>query len=104
MRNARLDVTVKAAEWLLRIEDGSLTAADRAEFLAWLKASPLNVREYLGVARTDRRLQRAFKERAKRPADAALLEQMHRAAEHLEQTAHTRSKGRQKANGKSNAG
>jgi hypothetical protein len=47
----RLDAVLQAAEWLLRNEDEPLTEADKAEFLAWLKASPLNVREYLGVAR-----------------------------------------------------
>ena len=119
MRRTRLDATVRAAEWLLRIEDGPLTDADRAGFLAWLKASPLNVREYLGVARTGRRLQGAFKKRAVGPgARAAMqerlveemrraameerLEEMRRAAESLGLTAHTRSKGRNKANGGSN--
>jgi len=62
MRRPKFDATLRAAEWLLRIEDGPLTEADKAEFLAWLKASPVHVREYLGVARAGSRLPIAIKE------------------------------------------
>jgi len=62
MRPPKFSTTLRAAEWLLRIEEGPLTEADKAEFMAWLKASPIHVREYLGVARAGSRLPKAIKE------------------------------------------
>ena len=40
----------QALEWHLRQREGELSAAARAEFMDWLRASPLNVREYLELA------------------------------------------------------
>jgi transmembrane sensor len=36
-----------AAEWISRLEDESLSATDRAEFVAWLRESPLHIAEML---------------------------------------------------------
>jgi ferric-dicitrate binding protein FerR (iron transport regulator) len=60
----RLDAVLQAAEWLLRNESESLTEAEKGEFLAWLIASRVNVREYLGVARAARQLPDALKKYA----------------------------------------
>ena len=46
----------QAAEWFIANQTGSFGEKDAAEFLAWLKASPVHVREYLGVARVARHL------------------------------------------------
>ena len=55
-------VLLETAEWLLRIEDGPLSEAEKSEFLAWLRSKPLHVRKYLRAARVARQLPRAFKE------------------------------------------
>ena len=47
----RAAIAQQAAEWFLANQAGSLAEEDGAAFLAWLKASPVHVREYLGVAR-----------------------------------------------------
>jgi transmembrane sensor len=47
IRNA---IAEQAAEWYVRNEAGSLGDRERAEFIAWLRASPRHVEEYLGVA------------------------------------------------------
>ena len=56
-----LDAVLQAAEWFLRNESEPLNESEKAEFLAWLKASPLHVREYLAVARTSHHLPAAIK-------------------------------------------
>ena len=40
----------QAGEWFVAHRAGSLSAAERREFEAWLRASPIHVEEYLGVA------------------------------------------------------
>jgi transmembrane sensor len=52
----RSAIAQQAAEWFIANQTGSLGAEDAAEFLAWLKASPVHVREYLGIARVARHL------------------------------------------------
>jgi transmembrane sensor len=47
----RAAIAEQAGEWFIANEAGSLAEEDVAAFLAWLKASPVHVREYLGVAR-----------------------------------------------------
>lgn len=54
-------VRLEAAVWLLRIEDGPLSEAEKSDFLAWLKESPSHVRKYLRAARVARYLPLAFK-------------------------------------------
>lgn len=44
-------IAVKAGEWFIANQAGTLGEEDSAAFLAWLKASPIHVREYLGVVR-----------------------------------------------------
>ena len=46
----RAVIADQALEWHLRQREGELSAAARAEFMDWLRASPLNVREYLELA------------------------------------------------------
>ena len=55
----RSAIAQQAAEWFIANETGSFAEEDAAEFLAWLKASPVHLREYLGVARVARRLSAA---------------------------------------------
>jgi transmembrane sensor len=47
----RAAIAQQAAEWFIANQAGSLAEEDGAAFLAWLKASPVHVSEYLGVAR-----------------------------------------------------
>jgi transmembrane sensor len=52
----RTAIAQQAAEWFIAHQAGPLPEDDGAAFLAWLKASPIHVREYLGVARVARHL------------------------------------------------
>ena len=47
----RAAIAEQAGEWFIANRSGTLSAENSAAFLAWLKASPIHVREYLGVAR-----------------------------------------------------
>jgi transmembrane sensor len=55
----RSAITQVAAEWYAAHRSGPLAEADRAAFLAWLKASPIHIEEYLGVAALERTLRSA---------------------------------------------
>jgi transmembrane sensor len=44
-------IAQQAGEWFIANQTGPLSDEDGAAFFAWLKASPIHVREYLGVAR-----------------------------------------------------
>ncbi len=55
----RSAITQVAADWYAAHRSGPLQEADRAAFLAWLKASPIHIEEYLGVAALDRALSAA---------------------------------------------
>ncbi|HZI26677.1 MAG TPA: FecR domain-containing protein [Gemmatimonadaceae bacterium] len=46
----RAAVAQQAGTWFIANQSGSLEQAERADFMAWLKASPIHVEEYLGVA------------------------------------------------------
>jgi transmembrane sensor len=46
----RTAVAQQAGTWFIANQAGSLEPAERAEFVAWLKASPVHVQEYLGIA------------------------------------------------------
>jgi transmembrane sensor len=52
----RAAITQVAADWYAAHRAGSLPETERIAFLAWLKASPLHIEEYLGVAALDRTL------------------------------------------------
>jgi transmembrane sensor len=52
----RAAITQVAADWYAAHRAGPLAEADRAAFLAWLKASPIHIEEYLGVAALERTL------------------------------------------------
>jgi transmembrane sensor len=47
-------VTERAAEWFIAHRGGTLSSTERAEFVAWLRASPEHIREYLAVAGASR--------------------------------------------------
>jgi transmembrane sensor len=47
----RAAIAQQAGDWFIANQAGPLTDEDGAAFLAWLKASPIHVREYLGIAR-----------------------------------------------------
>jgi transmembrane sensor len=49
-------IAQQAGEWFIAHQAGPLAAGDNAAFLAWLRASPIHVQEYLGVARVARGL------------------------------------------------
>jgi transmembrane sensor len=74
-QSIRFAITQIAADWYMAHRAGSLSQADREEFLAWLKASPIHLEEYLGVAA----LERALPEAAKNPpvSLATLIESAH---------------------------
>jgi transmembrane sensor len=55
----RSAITQVAADWYAAHRSGPLPEAERAAFLAWLKASPIHIEEYLGVAALDRTLSAA---------------------------------------------
>jgi transmembrane sensor len=46
----RTAVAQQAGEWFVANQTGELSHADRTAFVAWFKASPIHVEEYLGVA------------------------------------------------------
>ena len=52
----RSAITQVAANWYAAHRAGPLPEADRAAFLAWIKASPVHIEEYLGVAALERTL------------------------------------------------
>jgi transmembrane sensor len=55
----RAGVASQAWEWFVANQAGILERPDRAAFIAWLKASPLHIEEYLGVALISRDLRAA---------------------------------------------
>lgn len=60
----------EAAEWVLELQRGSLGAAQREELVDWLRESPLNVAEFLRVARVAQALD-GFQSWARLPEAAA---------------------------------
>jgi transmembrane sensor len=53
-------IAEQAGKWFIAQQTESLTEEESASFLAWLKTSPLHVREYLGIARIARQLPTAL--------------------------------------------
>ena len=52
----RTAIATQAAEWFIANPSDTLPETERAAFLAWLKTSPVHVREFLGVAAVARDL------------------------------------------------
>jgi transmembrane sensor len=52
----RAAIAQQAGEWFIANQEDTLSSEEGAAFLAWLKASPVHVREYLGIARIARHL------------------------------------------------
>jgi transmembrane sensor len=52
----RSAITQVAADWYAAHRAGPLSDTERAAFLAWIKASPIHIEEYLGVAALERTL------------------------------------------------
>lgn len=63
-----LAVAERAAEWVVRLPDATL--AERREFTAWLRDSPLNVREFLLAASCKELLERLVTESSLSSASA----------------------------------
>lgn len=55
----RSAISQVAADWYMAYRAGPMPEAKRAEFLAWLKSSPLHIEEYLGIAALERVLSQA---------------------------------------------
>jgi transmembrane sensor len=49
-RPIRSAISQLAADWFAAHRGGPLSSGEREEFLCWLKASPIHIEEYLGVA------------------------------------------------------
>lgn len=52
----RIREALEAAEWVQRLESGPLATTDRAEFVDWLRESPVHVAEMLRAAKVHRAL------------------------------------------------
>jgi transmembrane sensor len=52
-------ITQLAADWFVAHRTRPLSDAERAEFLGWLKSSPVHIEEYLGIAALERILPHA---------------------------------------------
>jgi ferric-dicitrate binding protein FerR (iron transport regulator) len=65
-----LDAALEAAQWFLRHDGPPLSTRDKTDFLAWLRASPVHVREYLAVARAARSIPSAVEKYAERTPDS----------------------------------
>ncbi len=52
----RAAIAEQAGEWFIANQAGALSDDDGAAFLSWLQASPIHVKEYLGVAHIARNL------------------------------------------------
>jgi transmembrane sensor len=66
-------IAQQAGEWFIAHQAGQLPAEDCTAFLAWLRASPIHVQEYLGVARVAHEL-RAAVGNAEIPLESFLAE------------------------------
>jgi transmembrane sensor len=55
-RNARQQIAERAAFWLLTLQSGEVTSAQRAEFVDWLRRSPQHIAEMLRVCQVQREL------------------------------------------------
>lgn len=69
----RAVVSQQAADWVVTNQDGMPDEMQRADFVAWLKASPMHVDEYLGMALVTRDLRTVTRDAEGSPE--ALLEQ-----------------------------
>lgn len=58
----RAVVSQQAADWVVTNQDGMPDDVQRADFVAWLKASPIHVEEYLGMALVARDLRAASRD------------------------------------------
>ena len=58
----RAAIARQAGDWFINNQAGTLSAEDGAAFLTWLRASPIHVREYLGVARIAHHMPAAVRE------------------------------------------
>jgi transmembrane sensor len=61
-RPIRSAISQLAADWFAAHRGGPLSPGEREEFLGWLKASPIHIEEYLGVAALERTLQDAVRD------------------------------------------
>lgn len=52
MNRMQVLLAEQAAEWVVRLQDSNASAQERAEFAAWVRASPLHVIEFLNAKAT----------------------------------------------------
>src|ERR1700722_18782495 len=71
MQSIKMTIAQEAVDWFVRHRGGLCSSEERAEFAAWLKASPLHVEEYLRTAVASRDLQAAARS-AQTSVDAIL--------------------------------
>src|SRR4029453_8061735 len=70
----RIAAAGQAAEWFITNQDATPDSAQRAAFVAWLKASPIHIEEYLGVALVSRDLRTAAEGDSDRVLEALVNE------------------------------
>jgi len=70
------DVKQSAAEWLVRLQSGTMPLAEREQFVDWLRASPAHVAEMLHLARMHKGLSEfsQWADIAPEPAADSLIE------------------------------
>jgi transmembrane sensor len=61
-RSVRSAIAQVASEWFMAHRTGPLSERERERFLAWLKASPVHMEEYLRIAALERSVAEAAKE------------------------------------------
>lgn len=67
------EVAEQAAHWFLCNREGDLSAAQRAEFMAWMKGSPEHVRAYLHALHLHRQVGAAMSVHAQQQGSGATL-------------------------------
>lgn len=67
------EVAEQAARWFLCNREGGLSAAQRAEFMAWMKRSPEHIRAYLHALHVHRQVGAAMSAHAQEQGDRAVL-------------------------------
>jgi transmembrane sensor len=67
----RISIADQAVDWFIENRDGPLEVEQRAAFVAWLKASPVHIEEYLAVSVISLDMKRA-KPRSDAPRETAL--------------------------------
>lgn len=70
------EVAEQAAHWFLCNREGDLNAAQRAEFMAWMKGSPEHVRAYLNALHLHRQVGAAMSVHPQEQGSRAVLQML----------------------------